>query len=593
MTTTELNKYIKHYLEKDKTHRAIMLTGEWGAGKTYYVENVLTPFLQEAGKNRCVVISLYGLETIADISKSIYMELRMKALKKKSEVLSAGKIIAKTIVKNVAGLFRIDVSMSEKDLKKLYSSVELSGKLLIFEDLERSGIELVKLLGYVNSLVERDGIKVLLVANEKEMLNKDRKEKNTDSVSEEVQKYLKIKEKTISDTIYFESDYCEAVKNITSSFENPKLLQIIGDDAEQIEGLTSMVQGCCNKNFRTFIFATQKTVDIFDALDRDFDKDFLECIYYGIIYFSAKIKVEEFPAWQGTKYLSTILGTNKYPLFRFCYDYISIRQCELNMHTVENTKKAFQEMKLYDKEAEQWDEDLRKIYNYFERTEKEVRETLESVEERLKNPGEIGFYSYGKLAVYLVTLNHIIGFDYTKCKEYMVENIKGKGDDIDSDILFLPMYDFIEGSKKDYDEFVDQLTESMNQKSKKNKSPFAPDNFSYAPNDIEGLYGYVQGEKKIIRENHEFIGGYNTNQITEMLFKATSKQISDFRNILFSVYRYAGKGTFLETDVAAMKEMLKLIEIKLDSKDYDLDKIQLMQIDCLYKNLRQFISQME
>ena len=133
----------------------------------------------------------------------------------------------------------------------------------------------------------------------------------------------------------------------------------------------------------------------------------------------------------------------------------------------------------------------------------------------------------------------------------------------------------------------------MNQKSKKNKSPFAPDNFSYAPNDIEGLYGYVQGEKKIIRENHEFIGGYNTNQITEMLFKATSKQISDFRNILFSVYRYAGKGTFLETDVAAMKEMLKLIEIKLDSKDYDLDKIQLMQIDCLYKNLRQFISQME
>lgn len=84
MTTTELNKYIKHYLEKDKTHTAVMLTGEWGSGKTYYVENVLAPFLQEDGKNRCVVISLYGLETISDISKSIYMELRMKALDKES-----------------------------------------------------------------------------------------------------------------------------------------------------------------------------------------------------------------------------------------------------------------------------------------------------------------------------------------------------------------------------------------------------------------------------------------------------------------------------------------------------------------------------
>lgn len=94
------------------------------------------------------------------------------------------------------------------------------------------------------------------------------------------------------------------------------------------------------------------------------------------------------------------------------------------------------------------DEDLQKIYSYHERTEKEVKETLESVEERLKDPDEIGFYSYGKLAVYLVTLNHVIGFDYTKCKERMVENIKGKGNDIDSDILFLPMYDFVEGEKK-------------------------------------------------------------------------------------------------------------------------------------------------
>lgn len=54
----------------------------------------------------------------------------------------------------------------------LYSSVDLSSKLLVFEDLERSNIDLIKLLGYVNNLVERDGVKVLLVANENEILNK-------------------------------------------------------------------------------------------------------------------------------------------------------------------------------------------------------------------------------------------------------------------------------------------------------------------------------------------------------------------------------------------------------------------------------------
>ena len=531
------------------------------------------------------------------------MELRMKALDKESEVWSAGKLIAKTVVKGAAGLFGIDVSMSEDDLQKLYSSVDLSGKLLVFEDLERSGIEVVKLLGYVNNLVERDGIKVLLVANENEILHKapetfnfnftklrpdqsqgKEEEKTGESISECVQNYLKIKEKTISDTIYFESNYCEAVKNIVHTFNNPKLQEIIGDDAEQIEGLAAMVKGSCHKNFRTFIFATQKTVDIFERLDGDFDKDFLECIYCGIIYFSAKVKAGEFPEWQGTECLSTILGTNWYPLFKFCYDYI--RWQKLDTAKARGAEETFQKMKLYDTHAERWDEDLQKIYSYHERTEKEVKETLESVEERLKDPDEIGFYSYGKLAVYLVTLNHVIGFDYTKCKERMVENIKGKGNDIDSDILFLPMYDFVEGEKEEYDNFVSQLTESMNDKGEQNI-------FSYDSDDVKNLYDYVIKERNNISQNHEFIGRFNINQLIKMLFNASAKQIGDFRGALFAVYRYASKADFLETDVAAMKEMLRLIETKLDAKDYDMDKIQLKQMDWLCGNLRKFISQME
>ena len=180
MTVTELNNYIKHYLEEDKTHTAIMLTGEWGSGKTYYIENQLTEFLQDDKKNRCIIISLYGLEDISEISKSIYMELRMKPPIKDSEIFATTKIIAKTVVKNVIGRFGIDANMSEDDLQNIYSSVDLDGKLLIFEDLERSNIEIVKLLGYINNLVERDGVKVLLVANENEILNKQPESFNFD-----------------------------------------------------------------------------------------------------------------------------------------------------------------------------------------------------------------------------------------------------------------------------------------------------------------------------------------------------------------------------------------------------------------------------
>lgn len=125
-----------------------------------------------------------------------------------------------------------------------------------------------------------------------------------------MQNYLRIKEKTISDTICYESDYCGAVKNIVDAFDNSKMREIIDNGTDVIEELVSMVKTNCHKNFRTFIFATQITVGIFERLDGDFVKDFLDCIYYGIIYFSAKIEAREFPAWEGTEYLSTILGTN-------------------------------------------------------------------------------------------------------------------------------------------------------------------------------------------------------------------------------------------------------------------------------------------
>lgn len=608
MTVTELNNYIKHYLEEDKTHTAIMLTGEWGSGKTYYIENQLTKFLQDDKKNRCIIISLYGLEDISEISKSIYMELRMKPPIKDSELLTTGKVVAKTVIKNVFGKFGIDTNMSDDDLQNVYCSVDLDGKLLIFEDLERSHIEIIKLLGYINNLVERDGVKVLLVANENEILNKqpetisynledlaslflenNTKEDKGNSVPEDVQvkKYLRIKEKTISDTIYFESDYCEAVKNIIGIFSNEKLQTMVDKDENIIEELVSMIRGYCHKNFRTFIFATQKTVDIFNKMEEDYEDDFLKCIYFGIICFSSKMKAGEFPEWEGTEYLSTSLGTNWQPLFKFCYDYI--RWQKLEVEDIAKTRDAYDKMKLYDKNADQQDTDLQKLYSYYERIESEVKDTLKSIEKRLKNPDDIGFYSYGKLAAYLVMISHVIEFDYAQCKEYMVKNIRGKGRDIDSHLLFLPMYDNLEENEKaEYKKFTELLSESMNFRNHQN-------DFSYKPSDIKDLYDSVLKDEYKIRSNHEFISRYNVSQLVEMLFDASSKQIMEFRDVLFAVYRHAGKADFIETDISTMKELLQMIQEKINSNDYqnyDIDKIQLLQLRYLCINLKTFITQM-
>lgn len=607
MTVTELNNYIKHYLEEDKTNTAIMLTGEWGSGKTYYIENQLTEFLQDDKKNRCIIISLYGLEDISEISKSIYMELRMKPLIKDSEILTTGKIVAKTVIKNVFGKLGIDTNMSDDDLQNIYSSVDLNGKLLIFEDLERSHIEIIKLLGYINNLVERDGVKVLLVANENEILNKqpetfsfdftkllystteDSHEKDNESSTPEdiqAQKYLRIKEKTISDTIYFESDYFEAVKNIIGIFSNEKL-QTMVDKEDIIEELVSKIKGYCHKNFRTFIFATQKTVDIFNKMEEDYEDDFLKCIYFGIICFSSKIKAGKFPEWEGTEYLSTLLGTNWYPLLRFCYDYIRWQKIEVK--DISKARDSYDKMKLYDENANQQDTDLQKLYTFYERTESEVKDILESIEKRLKNSEDIGFYSYGKLAAYLVMISHVIEFDYTQCKKYMIENIKGRGENIDSHLLFLPMYDNLEENEKnEFKNFTEQLSESMNFRGNQN-------DFSYNPGDIKDLYESVLKEKYKISSNHEFISRYNVSKLVEMLFHASARQIHDFRGILFVIYRYASKSDFIEADRNTMTVILELVQEKMDSinyQNYNIDKIQLLQLRYLCSDLETFITQM-
>ena len=46
----------------DKTNTALLLSGSWGSGKTYYVKNSLIPFLN-GNEKKVVYISMYGIKS--------------------------------------------------------------------------------------------------------------------------------------------------------------------------------------------------------------------------------------------------------------------------------------------------------------------------------------------------------------------------------------------------------------------------------------------------------------------------------------------------------------------------------------------------
>ena len=590
MTNSELNEYILHYLKEDRTKSAIMLTADWGTGKSYYIQNELIPFLgkEENGSYSCVVVSLYGLKSVEEISKSLYLESRMKFLPKGSEGFETGKFAVKTVVKGITSFLGVDLSKTEEELQDLYQSVDLSGKLIILEDIERSGINILEVLGYINNLVEQDEVKVLLVANEDEILkyhdSKPDKNGRTYKIPDEnTAIYLETKEKTVSDTISYFGDINTAISNLILSFNNEMLNKFTVED--QINDIVTMMMLRENLNLRTFLFACQKISDIYSKLGV-IDDETARTIFFSVLSLAMQIKSGYFPNWEGSDSISTKLGFGNFPLYRFCYDYI--RWQEFDVNKVQEALEAHKKLKLYDPHGESiYDEDLRTVFDYYEHSEEEVLTALKSVESRLDNPEDIPIYCYNKLAYSLVACHTILEFDYDSCKSKMISNMQQHGKEIDSDLLFLNRFEFEdEIEKREFIDFSQTLRDAVG------VSTHTAFDFSYKPEDIHSFYVYVTKNEAKVTAGHAFISKFKLDRLVDMIFVCNPNQLHDWRGVLWAVYRNSTKADFLETDRLFIEELINKLSSKLSEGKSGMDRIVLFQMDLLVKNLQKFIEQL-
>lgn len=175
----ELIECICDYIRKPYTDYAIMLNGEWGSGKTYFWNNKLRSRLEaiknSSGKNyKTIYMSLYGINSLEEISKKIFIETNPminKTLKKFVDTRE-GNVIPEYVKTglDMANLFGTTSFSSDKvDFSKMFS---IDDKILCFDDLERANVDVIDILGYINNFVEHDGIKTILICNEKELATK-------------------------------------------------------------------------------------------------------------------------------------------------------------------------------------------------------------------------------------------------------------------------------------------------------------------------------------------------------------------------------------------------------------------------------------
>lgn len=192
-----INEFLDYYLNLNEPQYAVLLSGKWGSGKTFFINQVTDKY--QNTKN-IVKVSLFGLKSKEDIHKKVL--LKLFNIDDTHDVSVTAKLVGQ-ILKKITGINLSDMPMGWALKQEGNQNV-----IFIFDDLERAGIELLELHGYINGLTETHKQKVILLADEDKL--------------KEDEKYILFKEKTIGKTFQIEQDFETAFKTFTNELKNAK-----------------------------------------------------------------------------------------------------------------------------------------------------------------------------------------------------------------------------------------------------------------------------------------------------------------------------------------------------------------------------------
>ncbi len=279
---------IVDYCNEPNTIGAFLITGKWGCGKTYLIENELRNYPGIKENFIIVRVSMFGEDSLEAIKRKVKLNILYARIpsgknesKKDRENKEKGIKVAATVAKVAAktwgaikpagqaagAVLSVDIT-DFCDIKNKYNKKSV---LLIFDDLERSKLPPADLLGCINEFVENYQIKTIIIANEEEIKKSNGHAKTDDKTKAEepkntqddkqakrtLSKYDELKEKVVSRTVRLKPDYKSIIAQIVEKqeyenvgykafLENRKVLieQIfIESKTENIRSLKCALQG--------------------------------------------------------------------------------------------------------------------------------------------------------------------------------------------------------------------------------------------------------------------------------------------------------------------------------------------------------------
>ena len=165
MTEKQITEEILRYLKDVSYNYAVLIDGEWGSGKTFFANNILTKAInkQEVNlkTNRSVkYISLYGCKDMTDVQENIAWSFAEDARKKIKNRIKWGTTVEKVssnilLSSQKIGNVIMKKLLPEASLYKISSDwLNLGSFIFIFDDLERCDCPVNEVFGFLNELVE-------------------------------------------------------------------------------------------------------------------------------------------------------------------------------------------------------------------------------------------------------------------------------------------------------------------------------------------------------------------------------------------------------------------------------------------------------
>lgn len=239
---------IKTYITRSSTDYAVLINGEWGTGKTYFITNVIGRKELCGTDKKIIYISLNGLSSLEEIKKIlVYKYFTLKNKQDTSNTVKDDDLIDDLVDLNaslgypfaqtVSSLVHFIHKKFDKNKEKQFTKIN-HDIILILDDLERLSktIDLAELFGFIHDAFSYKGSKVIFIANEKEIHN---------------EYYNTIKEKYIGHTFRFSPDLIEIISSVQKDPDDTIYNTYIKEHKNKIAAVFDVAE---HINIRTFFF---------------------------------------------------------------------------------------------------------------------------------------------------------------------------------------------------------------------------------------------------------------------------------------------------------------------------------------------------